>query len=97
MPLEGPCKCQTAQKNSGKKYGRKPGNGNGGTFTFQKHQARIQGFRFGAPTTNVLVGASERRERRNDLGIPYSFIKNLLCDAGGMHVSVFVLTIQYNR
>jgi hypothetical protein len=72
------------------KYGRKPGNGNGGTFTFKNTKPVYKAFGSERQRQMYLWVRPNGANDETDLGIPYSFIKNLLCDGGGMHVSVFV-------
>lgn len=72
------------------KYGGKPGNGNGGTFTFKSTKPVYKAFGSERQRQIYLWLRPNIANDETDLGVPYSFVKTVLCDGGGFHISVFV-------
>jgi hypothetical protein len=72
------------------KYGRKPGNGNGGSFTFKNTKPVYKAFGTVNQRQISLWVRPNSANDETDFSVPYSYLKTMLTDGGGHHISSFV-------
>jgi hypothetical protein len=73
------------------KYGRKPQSGQGTTFSFKSSDKPVyKAFGMERQRQMHLWIRPNGANDETDLSIPYSFVKPMLCDGGGFHISIFV-------